>query len=79
VVAESGARNVFRNLINLALPVIVCPEAARALGMSRSMLKIASSVLLVDTMQSPVKNAGRCRTPWLFGICKYSRLQGPCP
>jgi hypothetical protein len=28
---------------------------------------------------SPVKNAGRRGTPWLFGICKYSRLQGRCP
>jgi hypothetical protein len=28
---------------------------------------------------SPVNNAGRRGTPWLFGICKYSRLQGRCP
>jgi transposase-like protein len=28
---------------------------------------------------SPVKNAGRRGTPWLFGICKYPPLQGPCP
>lgn len=32
VVAESAARIFFRNAINLALPVIVCPEAARALA-----------------------------------------------
>jgi 3-isopropylmalate/(R)-2-methylmalate dehydratase small subunit len=32
VVAESVARIFFRNAINLALPVIVCPEAARALA-----------------------------------------------
>ncbi|WP_431285617.1 3-isopropylmalate dehydratase small subunit [Humitalea sp. 24SJ18S-53] len=31
VIAESVARIFFRNAINLALPVIVCPEAARAL------------------------------------------------
>jgi uncharacterized protein (DUF2236 family) len=28
---------------------------------------------------SPVKNVGSLGTPWLFEICKYSRLQGPCP
>lgn len=31
VVAESVARIFYRNAINLALPVIVCPEAAKAL------------------------------------------------
>jgi hypothetical protein len=28
--------------------------------------------------ESPVKNVGRRGTPWLFGICKYSHLQGCC-
>jgi 3-isopropylmalate/(R)-2-methylmalate dehydratase small subunit len=32
VIAESAARIFFRNAINLALPVIVAPEAARALA-----------------------------------------------
>lgn len=32
IVAESVARIFFRNAINLALPVFVCPEAARALA-----------------------------------------------
>jgi hypothetical protein len=27
---------------------------------------------------SPMKNIGCRGTPWLFGICKYSRLQGCC-
>ena len=31
IVAESVARIFFRNAINLALPVFVCPEAARAI------------------------------------------------
>jgi 3-isopropylmalate/(R)-2-methylmalate dehydratase small subunit len=32
VIAESAARIFFRNAINLALPIIVSPEAARALA-----------------------------------------------
>jgi 3-isopropylmalate/(R)-2-methylmalate dehydratase small subunit len=46
VVAESAARIFFRNAINLALPVIVCPEAARALAAGEvAELDIAAGVV----------------------------------
>lgn len=46
VVAESAARIFFRNAINLALPVIVAPEAARALAEGeRAEIDIAAGVI----------------------------------
>jgi hypothetical protein len=40
------------------------------------MLKIASGMPLVDTMQSPVRKAHNGAIPWVSGRRKYSRLQG---
>ena len=46
IVAESAARIFFRNAINLALPVIVSPEAARALVEGeRAGIDIAAGVI----------------------------------
>jgi hypothetical protein len=46
--------------------------------MSGATARVAGSGHIMGA-SSPVKNPGRRATPWLFGICKYSRLQGSCP
>lgn len=50
VVAESAARIFFRNAINLALPVIVCPAAAREL--------VAGAAAEIDLAAGVIRQAG---------------------
>jgi 3-isopropylmalate/(R)-2-methylmalate dehydratase small subunit len=55
VVAESVARIFYRNAINLALPVIACPEAASAL--------LADQTAEVDVAAGEIR---QCRKTWRF-------------
>lgn len=51
IVAESVARIFHRNAINLALPVVVCPEAARALR--------AGETVEIDLHAGTIRQGGR--------------------